>query len=428
MDDIIRPPKHKEHLPKLEPKIIEPSTQETAASVVENKPSESTPLSDDPAAHSNELTPPKPESKSKPDKDNKIHWWQLRKRQLSRRQWVLVIVSLVIILWAGGLGIYYAYHRSRQDSLVANPALTKPKPKPVVPTTAPSKLTGLPVDPAANNRQVTAIMIENSPDARPQSGLVGAGVVYEAIAEGGITRFMALYQAEMPDYIGPVRSVRPYYLDFLMPFDAAVAHVGGAPQALSDIKTFNIKDLDQFYNSGAYTRITSRDAPHNVYTSMSNLNNLEVSKGFTSSTFTGFPRKKDTPSKQPAATNINFAISSTLYNVHYDYDAKANSYKRSEGGQPHTDEKSGTQLEPKVVMALVMNRGIDSDGQHTDYTDTGSGPMYLFQDGGEVTGTWHKADRRSQFSFTDANGQPLKLNAGQTWISIVDPGTVTYSH
>ncbi|HLC91670.1 MAG TPA: DUF3048 C-terminal domain-containing protein, partial [Candidatus Saccharimonadales bacterium] len=204
----------------------------------------------------------------------------------------------------------------------------------------------------------------------------------------------------------------------------AIAHVGGAPQALIDIKSFGVKDLDQFANSGSYNRIASRYAPHNVYTSIAKLNSLEASKGFGGSKFTGFQRKKDEPSKQPNATSVDFNISGALYNVHYDYDAATNSYKRSEGGKPHLDERSAAQLSPKVIIALIMSRGIASDGQHTNYGTTGSGAMYAYQDGIITQGTWQKADRRSQFIFTGTDGKPLKLNAGQTWISIVDSGKI----
>jgi len=117
-------------------------------------------------------------------------------------------------------------------------------------------------------------------------------------------------------------------------------------------------------------------------------------------------------------------ISGYFYNVHYDYDQATNSYKRSEGGAPHVHEKSGAQITPKVVITLEMSRGIASDGQHTDYGTTGSGKMTVFQDGAFYEGTWSKAGRKDQFVFKDPNGQPIKLNVGQTWITIVDPGTV----
>ena len=278
-------------------------------------------------------------------------------------------------------------------------------------------------------------MIENSLDARPQSGLQDAGVVYEAIAEGGITRFLALFQDNQPQYIGPVRSLRPYYIDFAVPFDASIAHVGGSPEALSQIRSGDVgmKDLDQFFNSDYYWRQPTRDAPHNVYTSFEKLDQLNTSKGYIASTVQSWSRKADKALKTPSAKTIDIAISSGDFNSHYDYDAKSNSYVRSEGGVPHlvtlsSDDKNSKQLNPKVVIALVMSYGLEADGKHSEYGVTGSGNLYVFQDGGVTQGTWSKADRASQFVFKDSGGADLKLDAGQTWLTAVsDSGKVTYA-
>jgi len=278
------------------------------------------------------------------------------------------------------------------------------------------------------SRPVTGLMIENSLAARPQSGLVDAGVVFEAVAEGGITRFLALYQEAQPQYIGPIRSTRPYFIDFALGFDASLGHVGGSPDALSDIKTLNVKDLDEFYNGSSYWRITSRAAPHNVYTSFAKLDALNQAKGYTSSTFTPFVRKNDVP-QTPTASSIDFEISGSDYNPHYQYDPSTNSYLRFQDGQPHTDQQTGTQISPKVVIALVMPESLAADKDHTIYADVGSGKMYVFQDGIVSIGTWSKNNRQSQFVFKDLDGLPMKLNTGQTWISIVgNASDVTYKN
>lgn len=414
MDDIIWPPKSRTPRPRDRKKVAreDPTNLDIDDETIEIS-----------AEDDDQPDTIEPKIVAKEDKPKKSRWWRFERSHMSKKKWALFIIVMIIFIWTGAVASYRLYTRYSYFEPVVT-ARVKSKPKPVEPTIVPSNLSGLPVDPAVNNRQVTAIMIENSLDSRPQSGLKDAGIVYEAIAEGGITRFVALYQAEQPDYIGPVRSIRPYYIDFLLPFDAAVAHVGGAPQALIDIKTLGVKDLDQFGNSGAYNRIASRYAPHNVYTSIEKLNALENAKGFTSSKYTGFQRKKDAASKQPNATSVDFNISGFNYSVHYDYDASTNSYKRSVGGKPHLDQRSAAQLMPKVVIALIMSRGIASDGQHTNYGTTGSGAMYVYQDGVITQGTWQKADRRSQFIFTGTDGKPLKLNAGQTWISIVDSGKI----
>jgi hypothetical protein len=259
-------------------------------------------------------------------------------------------------------------------------------------------------------------MIENSLDARPQAGLAQAGVVFEAIAEGGITRFLTLFQDLEPDYIGPVRSVRPYYVQWAAGFDSAIAHVGGSADALRMLRQDKVaKDLDQFFNPGPYRRISSRFAPHNMYSSVVTLRELQVQKGFTSK-YSGFERKKEDKAATPTVTSIDFNISGAVFNPHYDYDAATNSYKRSEGGKPHLDEKAG-QLSPKVVIGLVLPQG--RNGIYTTYETIGKGEAFVFQDGVVLRCTWTKNSNADQIKFTDGAGAPLKLIPGQTWISAV---------
>jgi hypothetical protein len=342
---------------------------------------------------------------------HKLKGW----RGWSRRRKIILIILALILLGGAGTDLYWVlFHND------GNSSSTITKHKKIV-TTVASPLTGMQVSPDLAKRPVTGIMIENSPDARPQSGIQDAGVIYEAIAEGGITRFMTLYQDATPQYIGPVRSLRPYYLDFAVPFDAGIAHVGGSPDALAQVRN-GLKDLDQFFNSDSYWRQNTRISPHNVYTSFALLDALNKSKGYTSSKPASFPRKKDAKLTTPTAKSIDLAISGYSYNVHYDYDATSNTYMRSEGGAAHmattsAADNTGQQLHPKVVVALIMGYGIDADGQHSDYTTTGSGTVYVFQDGGVTQGTWSKAARTSQFTFTDASNNPVKFDAGQTWFT-----------
>ncbi len=290
-----------------------------------------------------------------------------------RREW-LISAGVIII---GGAIIATVLTRIEPKPVVSAvkkvPKVAKVVPKP---TTVASTLSGLQVDPSLNTKPVTAVMIENSQDARPQSGINQAGVVFEAIAEGGITRFLTLFQDTAPDDVGPIRSARPYYLQWAMGFDAGYAHVGGSPEALADIKAWGVKDLDQFANSGSYHRIDSRAAPHNVYTSIAALNELETAKGYTTSTFTGLDRKADTPSKAPTAKTVDMKLSGPLYNTHYDYSAATNTYLRSQAGAPHIDATTNTQLNPKVLVALIMPYGLQSDGHHSDHTTIGSGAIY----------------------------------------------------
>ena len=356
-----------------------------------------------------------------------------RRGHPGRKRLLIIGAASIIVLAGASAGVYYFLERYI-PAVPSLPAIHARKPAPPKPKTVASTLTGLQVDPSVNDRPVTAVMIENSLDARPQSGLDQAGVVFEALAEGGVTRFMALFQDTQPDYIGPVRSARPYYVQWALGFDAAYAHVGGSPDALSDITAWHVKDMNQFYNAGAYQRISSRYAPHNVYTSIAQLSQVENAKGFGKSNYTGFARKDEAPSKAPNVTSIDLTFSGFYYDSHFDYDAAANSYKRSESGQPHLElHKDGTkmQIEPKVVVAMIVpehNGKLDSSGAYyADYAAVGSGQIIVFQDGIAQTGTWSKAGDNAPLVFTDSQGQPFKLNAGQTWISAVTAASkVTY--
>ncbi|HSE29795.1 MAG TPA: DUF3048 domain-containing protein [Candidatus Saccharimonadales bacterium] len=271
-------------------------------------------------------------------------------------------------------------------------------------------------------RQVTAIMIENSPDARPQSGLRDSGVVFEAIAEGGITRFLALYQEQRPSLIGPVRSVRPYYVDWLASFDAAVAHIGGSANALKEVRNGQYKDIDQFFNAQAYWRATDRYAPHNVYTDFDHLDELNQSKGFTSSSFTAWPRKIDSPPPAPKVTKIDVDVSSPTFDVHYDYDPASNTYLRSFGtGEPHEDREAG-RIAPKVVVVMKVPSSIAfEDGYREQMATVGTGQAYFFQDGQIIEGFWNKPNQKAPISFYDKLGQSIVFNEGQIWITVTDP-------
>lgn len=331
----------------------------------------------------------------------------------------LVISGATIIVIASGVAAALLYQKPVEVDTPTITAVKKPTPKPK----HYSPLTGIEVpDEAATKQAVTAIMIENSPDARPQSGLKQAGVVYEAIAEGGITRFLALYQQEKPALIGPVRSLRMYYIDWLAPYQASAAHIGGSAAALAEIRNGNYRDIDEFFNAGSYWRANDRYAPHNVYTSFERLDALNTQKGFTNSEFKSFPRVDGKSSETPTATNISITISSPLYNTAYNYDAASNTYHRLLGGVSHTDRELG-QIAPSVVVAMFvdMHRTME-DGYRESIATSGSGRAVVFQNGTATEATWRKADRASPLELIDAAGQPISLTRGQTWITAVPNG------
>ncbi len=359
--------------------------------------------------------PPGVKPPKKPPIHKRFAAWH---RNLSKKQKLMLLLAVILLV---GAACYATYRILGNQEKAASQVQQVAQP-----TTVQSKMTGLQVAPEINTKQVTGVMIENSLDARPQAGLINAGFVFEAIAEGGITRFLALYQDTGADYIGPVRSVRPYYLDVVASFDAAIAHVGGSPDALAKIKAMNIKDLDQFANPGAYERVKNRAAPHNVYTSSAKLEALEAQKGFNKSEYTGFEHAKtEEKVATPTAKTINLNISSALYNVKYDYNPATNSYDRSVGGAAHTDEKSGKPLSPKAVIAVETSRS--QNGVYSVYGMTGTGKVTIFQNGTSIAGTWERPQERSQYVFKDAAGAVIKVVPGQAWMTLVTPGGVTFT-
>lgn len=351
-------------------------------------------------------------------KPSKFKAWVAAHKKLAI---VLGIVAFLIIGGGTAAAIYYFTGKPVDTEKVAQAPKPKPAPEP---EKFYSPLTGAQVENEAITKQaVTGIMIENSPDARPQSGIKDSGVVFEAIAEGGITRFLVLYQEQKPQLIGPVRSVRMYYVDWVAAFNASVAHIGGSAAALAEVRNGSYRDIDQFFNANAYWRATDRYAPHNVYTSFAKLDELNAAKGYTTSTFTGFTRKDTKASETPNATSVNVQVSSALFNSTYAYNATTNSYDRSQAGAPHLDREGG-QIGPRVVIAMKIDQQrVFEDGWREQIAAIGSGTAYIFQDGTVQEVKWAKTSKTEQIKFTDANGADVPLARGQTWITAVPNGT-----
>lgn len=369
------------------------------------------------------IVPEKSKIKGPKNPFKKFYGWV---KGLTKKQKILFVALIIFILGSTGAGTYALFFQ--KDAPPPPPAVVVEKKieEPPKPKTEASRLTGVQIDPEVNKRPVTSIQIENSPDARPQSSLHLAGVVFEAIAEGGITRFNASFLEAQPDYIGPIRSVRPYYAQLVAPFDPVFVHAGGSADGLAKLRELGLKDLDHGANGGAFQRVSDRYAPHNLYSSTSALDTAISARGYTASDVKSFLRKVEKPSVALTARTVDMNISSPLYSTHYDYDAATNSYKRSMAGAPHNDHRSGVQISPKVVVAIVM--GFGQNGIYSVYQTTGSGTALIFQDGDVTPATWTKASDKEQITFTDATGKPLGLNPGQTWVTLIKAAnSVTYA-
>lgn len=340
---------------------------------------------------------------------------------------LLIAVGVLVIIPAATWA--YIQYTKPVDKVSSDVKVPK---KEKAPTTKASPLSGVQVEPSLADRQITAVVIENTPEARPQSGLSDAGVVYEALAEGGITRYLAFYLENRPSTLGPVRSIRTYFVDWALEFSAPVAHVGGNADALDLIGPLGMKDMNQFSYGNSFYRTKDRAAPHNAYTNSDLLDALEAKLGYNKpATFKPSPRtKKEAPVNPAPHPVIDIDYSYNGYQVEYKYDAGCNCYLRFLAGQPHVDRNNNQQIKVKNVVVEYMptSFGTTRIGEQTVIMGTpGSGKTIVFRDGTAIEGTWSKSAHNERTKLLDASGKEIPLNPGNTWYSIVPTSkTVSY--
>lgn len=298
----------------------------------------------------------------------------------------------------------------------------------------PRRLDGIEVSVADSNLPVVAIVIENLASVRPQSSLGQANVVYETLAEGGITRFLALYASgEDIDRIGPVRSARHYFVDWAEEYGGLFAHVGGSPQALGILGTDEfMTDLNQFGYSQYYFRDDNIGAPHNLFTTTElmafALRDLELENKTPEYDPYLFKKEIDKKDRTETANPIVIDFSSEDYAVEWRYDRDSNSYLRWNGGVEHMDANTNEQIRAKnIVVQYAESSLIDTESGRLDIVTVGEGEAILFQDGEAYTGTWEKTERGDRTKFYDESGEEFKMNPGTIWFEVVPAeNEVTY--
>ncbi len=296
------------------------------------------------------------------------------------------------------------------------------------------------------------VMIENTTDARPQSGLSFADTVYEAVAEGGITRFLTIFYCQDAGIIGPVRSARTYFVDFISEYGEfpLYGHVGGAntdgpADAIGQIEQYGWKaynDLDQFgVPFPVYKQIKNRNnrdvaTEHTMYSNTSSLWNYAAKKrditdkdkdgnswdeAFTPYSFKEDAKETERPAVQTA--HIEFWEGQGDFAVDWAYDKATNTYLRKVGGKAHMDRNTNKQLAAKNVVVLFMQENRANDGYqnnlHLVYKNKGTGKAIILQDGKQIKGTWRKDKRTSKTKILAADGSELTFNRGLIWFQIL---------
>ncbi len=337
---------------------------------------------------------------------------------------ILALVAALLSIKAASLIIDYYYPRHKQTttkSMVSTSSAPQATSAPNHANRVRRLLDGVWVEAGEQNFYPVAVMIDNHPDARPPAGLTKADLVFEALAEGHITRFLAIYDlSNKIDKIGPIRSARPYFLDWVEPLGALYVHCGGSPQALARIKKDKVLDLNEFYHNSYFWRATDRAAPHNVYISSPSLQsylkklNLELSQY---STWLYKDENKPASSAEPL-TNISINYGDDNFAIEWKYDKINNSYIRWQAGSEHKDEDGSLIQAKNVIIAEVKSEVIDDEGRRQLQT-VGQGKVVFCQLGQCQNGVWRKKDAKTRIRFYDKNNQEFRFIPGSTWIEIV---------
>jgi len=293
------------------------------------------------------------------------------------------------------------------------------------------------------------VMIENHENARPQSGINEADITYEIVAEGGITRTLNIFYCQTPAQVGPIRSARTYFLDFMSEYGDSplYAHVGGAntpgpADALSQINEYGwggYNDLNQFsigfptfwrdYNRLGHSTATE----HTMYSTTDKLLKFaEDKRGLGVKGEDGTPwnkgfvpyKFKDAESKGSAQTiHVEHWADYGEYAIDWVYDPATNSYNRKNGGVAHLDKNTGKQLNAKSIVVLSMDESSADDGYennaHLLYGTTGSGKAVIFMDGKKINGEWSKDSRTDKTVITNSSGEEIQFNRGKIWFHII---------
>jgi len=332
---------------------------------------------------------------------------------------LLIIILVILIIVAGVLFALKVLDKGQVETNANGEQIEEKKEEPKVQI----------VDVNSKTRPY-AVMINNNHSAWPQCGLKDAYLVYEIIAEGGITRMMALYKDKLPEKVGSVRSARHYFIDYAEENDAIFIHWGGSPQAYSRINK-GINDLDGIALEGSVffrDRSLNRAYEHTGFVDLAKVKEYADNKGYTRDTekdlllnYSATEIDLSTNEQAESANEITLKYSN-YHTTSYEYDSTNKVYKRSMSGKANVDLETGEQYTAKNIIVYKVKNYTLSDGENKgrqDLNNIGSGSGYYISCGYAVPITWEKTSHSGQTIYKYQNGEEIKVNDGNTFIQIM---------
>ncbi len=285
----------------------------------------------------------------------------------------------------------------------------------------PAPLTGEEVEEKIEARPV-AVMVNNDGKARPQSGLHKADIVYEVLAEGDITRFLAIFHSEMPDTVGPVRSARVYFVELTKGYDALYVFHGWSPAAKTKIENKEVDGINGLaYDGSLFKRASFRKAPHNSYITSENIKkgaeqlNYPLQADVPSFTFLKEGQTNELDGTATEQVKIEYSSRQTTH-VDYKYDTTKNAYLRYSAGEKHTDLETMEEIIAHNVFIVETAHTVIDDQGRKDIDITSGGNAVLLQNGERFDVEWKSVEGKI---LPYANGEQVPLAPGKTWIQIV---------
>lgn len=340
----------------------------------------------------------------------------------SRRKWITIGLIVLLVASIGFAGVAFYLTRGSVD-ITRVSTLTAPTAPKAIKLFCPLDGTEV-ADRATTLKRPVIVQIDNAPGARQQSGLSQADIVYEAMAEGDVTRFSAVFACRDAEEVGPVRSARLVDIELVPEYTALLSNSGSSEGVTGELEAR--PDIPNIVHSNfpdAYWRVSDRIAPHNLMTSTMGIREAAVAAGYDGEVrLKSLTFKDDAPA--PAIATIAIPYSG-IVDVSYQYDAATNSWPRFIGGTPHVDVLTGAQISPKNVIIQFVevsesNIVEDAGGNYgLQYALAGSGRIVMFRDGMAIEGQWSRAADTDVTTYLDTAGKPLPLNRGQTFVQLV---------